>query len=77
LEDNSVWNWYERFGNLALPESYAPLIAPGSFVAIYGQNLAEAAASWDTAIVGGKTLPTSLGGVQVQINGKKAFINGV
>jgi hypothetical protein len=43
--------------------SYAPLIAPGSFVAIYGQNLADAADSWDSAITDGKTLPTSLGGV--------------
>jgi uncharacterized protein (TIGR03437 family) len=62
-------------GGVVNAASYAPLIAPGSFVAIYGQNLADAAASWDTAILGGKTLPTSLGGVQVQINGKKAFIN--
>ena len=61
-------------GGVVNAASYAPLIAPGSFVAIYGQNLAEAAASWDSAIPDGKTLPTSLGGVQVQINGKKAFI---
>jgi uncharacterized protein (TIGR03437 family) len=61
-------------GGVVNAASYGPLIAPGSFVAIYGQNLADAAALWDSAISDGKTLPTSLGGVQVQINGKKAFI---
>jgi uncharacterized protein (TIGR03437 family) len=61
-------------GGVVNAASYAPLIAPGSFVAIYGQNLADAAGTWDSAISDGKTLPTSLGGIQVQINGKKAFI---
>jgi uncharacterized protein (TIGR03437 family) len=64
-------------GGVVNAASYAPLIAPGSFVAIYGLNLADTAATWDSAITDGKTLPTSLGGVQVQINGKKAFINYV
>jgi uncharacterized protein (TIGR03437 family) len=61
-------------GGVVNGASYAPLTAPGSFVAIYGQTLADTAASWDSAITDGKTLPTSLGGVQVQINGKKAFV---
>ena len=61
-------------GGVVNAASYAPLVAPGSFVAIYGQNLADAAASWDSAITDGKTLPTSLGGVQVQINRKNAFV---
>jgi uncharacterized protein (TIGR03437 family) len=61
-------------GGVVNAASYAPLIAWGSFVAIYGQNLADAAATWDSAISDGKTLPTSLGGVQVQISGRKAFI---
>ena len=64
-------------GGVVNAASYAPLIAPGSFVSIYGQNLADASASWASAITDGKTLPTSLGGVQVQINGKKAFVNYV
>jgi hypothetical protein len=25
LEDNSVWNWYERSGNLTLPEGESPV----------------------------------------------------
>ena len=64
-------------GGVVNAASYDPLIAPGSFVTIYGQNLADAAASWDSAITDGKTLPTSLGGVQVQINGRKAFVDYV
>jgi uncharacterized protein (TIGR03437 family) len=64
-------------GGVVNAASYSPLIAPGSFVAIYGQNLADAVASWGSAIADGKTLPTSLGGVQVQIDGKIAFINYV
>src|ERR1017187_5880142 len=64
-------------GGVVNAASYDPLIAPGSFVTIYGQNLADAAASWDSAITDGKTLPTSLGGIQVQINGRKAFVDYV
>ena len=61
-------------GGVVNAASGAGPIAPGSFVAIYGQNLADAAATWDSAITDGKTLPTALGGVQVQINGRKAFV---
>ena len=61
-------------GGVVNAASDAPLIAAGGFVTIYGQNLADAAATWDSAIKDGKTLPTTLGGVQVQINGRKAFV---
>jgi uncharacterized protein (TIGR03437 family) len=47
-------------------------IAPGAFVTIYGQNLADSSATWDSAIVNGQ-LPASLAGVRVSINGKSAF----
>lgn len=56
--------------------SNAPLIAPGAFVTIYGQNFANGSTGWDSAIVGGR-LPTSLGGVQVLVNGKAGFMNYV
>jgi uncharacterized protein (TIGR03437 family) len=64
-------------GGVINAASYAPLIAPGTFVAIYGQNLADTVATWDIAIADGKMLPTTLAGVQVQINGKPAFVNYV
>jgi uncharacterized protein (TIGR03437 family) len=54
--------------------SYRPPIAPGSFVTIYGQNLADTSASWDSAIKDGRTLPQELSGVRVRINGRNCFI---
>ena len=53
--------------------SYSPPISPGSFVTIYGQNLADATTDWSAAITNGK-LPTALAGVQVLINGKNAYV---
>src|ERR1017187_8541525 len=41
-------------GGVVNAASYDPPIAPGIFVTIYGQNLADAAASWDSAITDGK-----------------------
>jgi uncharacterized protein (TIGR03437 family) len=63
-------------GGIVNAASGSPPIAPGSFVSIYGQNLADTATDWSSAIVNGK-LPTSLGGVQVLVNGKNALITYV
>ena len=63
-------------GGIVNAASNSPPIAPGSFVSIYGQNLADTSTDWSSAIVNGK-LPTSLGGVQVLVNGKNAFISYV
>jgi uncharacterized protein (TIGR03437 family) len=54
--------------------SYSATIAPGSFVTIYGQNLADTTTTWASAITDGKTLPKILGGVSVQINGKDCYV---
>ena len=54
--------------------NFQPVIAPGSFVTIYGENLASAELSWDSAIRGGKWLPTTLGGVRVLVNGRECFV---
>ena len=53
--------------------TFSPPISPGSFVTVYGQNLANTTTDWSAAITNGK-LPTSLGGGQVLINGKSAFV---
>jgi uncharacterized protein (TIGR03437 family) len=53
--------------------TFGPPISPGSFVTVYGQNLADPTTDWTTAITNGQ-LPTSLGRVQVLINGKNAFL---
>jgi uncharacterized protein (TIGR03437 family) len=50
------------------------MIAPGSFVTIYGQKLADTTTTWDSVITDGKTLPSVLGGVSVRINGKDCYV---
>jgi uncharacterized protein (TIGR03437 family) len=54
---------------------FQPGVAAGSWVTIFGQNLAPVTRTWDAAkeIVDGK-LPASLDGVSVSINNKPAFV---
>ena len=56
--------------------SVQPNIQAGSWVAIYGSNLASTTADWTGLITNGK-LPTSVGGVSVMIGGKPAFIYAI
>ena len=49
-------------------------VAPGSWVEIYGSNLATATREWAGSDFTGNNAPTSLGGVQVTIGGQKAFV---
>lgn len=53
---------------------FQPVIGPGSFVTIYGENLTSTALSWDSAIRAGRWLPTALGGVRVLVNGRECFV---
>ena len=53
--------------------TFSPPVSPGSFVTIYGQNLADTITDWSAAITNGH-LPTVLAGIQVLINGKNASI---
>jgi uncharacterized protein (TIGR03437 family) len=57
--------------------SFQTPIAPGSFVTIYGQKFIDREAWWDSAITDGKTLPSSLAGIKVRVNGKDCFVNYV
>ena len=50
-------------------------VAPGSWVEIYGSNLAPDTRQWAGSDFNGNNAPTSLGGVQVTIGGQKAFID--
>lgn len=54
--------------------SFASGIQAGSWVAIFGQNLASAARTLTSADLVNGALPTSLGGVSVSINNKPAYI---
>ena len=48
--------------------------APGTWVEIYGSNLASTTRLWTGADFNGNSAPTSLSGVQVTIDGQPAFI---
>ena len=50
-------------------------VAPGSWVEIYGLNLAPDTREWDGTDFTGNNAPTSLDGVEVAIGGQKAFID--
>jgi uncharacterized protein (TIGR03437 family) len=49
-------------------------VAPGTWVEIYGQNLAAGAREWTTADFSGNTAPIKLDDVSVMIGGKPAFL---
>jgi uncharacterized protein (TIGR03437 family) len=50
-------------------------IAPGSWIEIYGSNLANNTRSWATSDFNGVNAPTSLDGTSVKIGGQAAFID--
>jgi uncharacterized protein (TIGR03437 family) len=50
-------------------------IAPGSFIEIYGQNLAADARGWSGADFNGTNAPTSLDQTSVTIGGQSAYIS--
>lgn len=50
-------------------------VAPGTWVEIYGSNLAPDTRQWASSDFNGNNAPTSLDGVQVSIGGVKAFID--
>lgn len=56
---------------------YAGIAAPGSYVEIYGSNLAETTRQWAASDFNGTAAPTSLDGVTVSVGGAAAFIRYV
>jgi uncharacterized protein (TIGR03437 family) len=53
----------------------ASTIAPGTWIEIYGQNLASTTRQWRTSDFTGNTAPTSLDGVRISISGSPAFVS--
>jgi uncharacterized protein (TIGR03437 family) len=53
----------------------AAAIAPGTFIEIYGQNLAGTTRSWQASDFTGNAAPKSLNGVSVGINGQPAYVS--
>src|SRR6266850_1064472 len=70
IEHDMRDNWFGRGGDLYMyfALSGAAVIAPGSFVSIYGQNFTSLAYGWAWAIPDGKTLPSMVAGARVRIN---------
>jgi uncharacterized protein (TIGR03437 family) len=52
-------------------------VAPGSWVEIYGTNLAPDTREWGGSDFSGDNAPTALDGVEVMIGGQKAFVDYV
>ena len=50
-------------------------VAPGSWIEIYGSNLAPDTRGWTAADFNGNNAPTSLDGVKVDIGGQQAFVD--
>ena len=50
-------------------------IAPGSWMEIYGVNLAPETRQWRASDFNGNSAPTSLDGVKVTVNGSPAFVS--
>ena len=57
--------------------AYAGTAAPGSYIQIYGTNLAGSTRQWAPADFNGLNAPTTLDGVTVTVNGGNAFISYV
>jgi uncharacterized protein (TIGR03118 family) len=51
------------------------VVAPNTWITIYGANLAATTRAWTTKDFTGNQLPTVLDGVSVSINGSPAFVN--
>jgi uncharacterized protein (TIGR03437 family) len=64
-------------GGVANAMGGAAGLASGSWISIYGSNLASATRAIATSDIVNSTLPASLGGVSVQINNKPAFVHYV
>jgi uncharacterized protein (TIGR03437 family) len=50
-------------------------VAPGSWIEIYGSNLASDSRSWETSDFNGVHAPTSLDGTSVSVGGQAAFVD--
>lgn len=64
-------------GGVLSAAANVPGLTPGSWVAIYGQNLSQTTRSWTAADFHGNLLPTSLDGVSVSIDPQAAAVSYV
>ncbi len=62
-------------GGVVNAATYAAGVVPGGWISIFGQNLAASTRTLASSDLANGYLPTSLGGVSVQINNKAAFMH--
>jgi uncharacterized protein (TIGR03437 family) len=53
------------------------MIAPGTWIELYGMNLSKSTRAWQQSDFNGDTAPTSLDDVRVTVNGRPAFVSYV
>lgn len=77
IQQNLVLDQTPMIGRVAsatgIRSSVQPNIQAGSWVTIYGSNLANSTLDW-TGLINNGQLPTSLGGVSVTIDGQPAYL---
>lgn len=83
--DGDTWTWFGGPPPVPAPSISAVVsasafggftsVAPGSWVEIYGSNLAPDTRPWSGSDFKGTNAPTSLDGVQVTIGNQNAFID--
>jgi uncharacterized protein (TIGR03437 family) len=64
-------------GGVVNAASGAAGVAPGAWISIYGSNFSTAARALAASDLVDNTMPTTLGGVGAQVNGKAAFVQYV
>jgi uncharacterized protein (TIGR03437 family) len=64
-----------NLGGVVNAVSGRTVVAPDSFVSLYGQDLAPAEVGWDSVILDGRTLPSTLAGVSVRIAGRDCYLS--
>lgn len=57
--------------------SFQAGVAPGAWISIFGQNLGAYKRTLLSSDIAGNAIPTAIGGVSVQINGKPAYMQYV
>jgi len=77
LGDTWVWEGGPAIGGVVSASAFggSTSVAPGSWVEIYGSNLAPHTRQWAGSDFTGNNAPTMLDSVQVSIGGQKAFVD--
>ncbi len=62
-------------GGIVQSADYTPVLAVGSFGSVFGRGLSLVENTWDADMPADGRLPTSVGGVQIRIGGRKAAVS--